>query len=426
MTQKTVFAALALALMIGCSEDGQNDEPILVIDDNNTVANNTTNNANNANSATNNATNNAANNTANNTANNAANNGAVDTVFGKGGGADTIALTLILAPNVAMEGTDLEFHPTRDELWVMHRRYEADGVCGQGSGFNARCASLGSVTTVIFNAGKGNQRAQYLEDENSWHFMRRAPAIAMGANDTFGTCGEAATGNFEDDPVMYIGPTLWPSDLAVYAQPSGLNGSHLDMLHATPWCMGIAHERDNVYWLFNGHVGSIDRYDFKADHGPGAEDHSDGTIHRYVEGSLSRTPNVPSHMQFDGDKWLYVVDTGNARVVRLDTTSGTKSGGFAPIYEQVADYGSMSGAMLEDVITTGLEAPSGLALHDGKIYVSDNATSKIHAFDMSGTWLASVDTGLPPGSLAGIEVGPENRLWLSDLANGKVYRIDPK
>merc|ERR1711974_36901 len=103
--------------------------------------------------------------------------------------------------------------------------------------------------------------------------MRRPPALAMGDNGTFATCGEAATGNFEDNPAMFIGPSLWSTDLAVYAKPSGGNGSHLDMLHATPWCMGIAHEVDNVYWAFNGHVGSLDRYDFNNDHGPGNDDH---------------------------------------------------------------------------------------------------------------------------------------------------------
>lgn len=417
MTQRTVLAALALALTIGCSDDGQNDESILVIGGNNVATNNSnsSNNANNDLPATNNVDNNT---------NNAP--AEAETVFGNGGDADTVTFTEVYKPNQPLEAPDLEFHPTRDELWVLNRREEVAGVCGQSSGYNARCASLASVTTIIFNPGKAEQRTQILEDENSWHFMRRAPALAMGANDTFGTCGEAATGNFEDDPTMYIGGTLWPSDLAVYAQPSGLNGSHLDMLHATPWCMGIAHERDNVYWLFNGHVGAIDRYDFAADHGPGAEDHSDGEIRRYVPGSVSRVPNVPSHMEFDGEKFLYIADTGNARIAKLDTTSGTKGGAFSPVYEVLADSGFVNGAEIWDVVTTGLEAPSGLALHEDLIYVSDNGTSKIHAYKTDGTLVASLQTELPPGALAGIEIGPDNRLWFTDMTNGTVYRIDPK
>ena len=34
-------------------------------------------------------------------------------------------------------------------------------------------------------------------------------------------------------------------------------GSHLDMLHNTPLCMGIAHEAANRYWVFGGLKGSV-------------------------------------------------------------------------------------------------------------------------------------------------------------------------
>jgi len=352
---------------------------------------------------------------------------AAGALIGSGDGtASSVTFTEIFRPGDAIEAPDLAFHPTRNELWVLNRRFEVEGVCGSG-GFNARCASLGGITTIIFNPGEANQRVQYLEDENSWHFMRRPPALAMGANDTFATCGEAFTGNYEDDPTMYIGPSLWSSDLSVYAQPSGGNGSHLDMLHETPWCMGIAHERDNVYWMFNGNAGSIDRVDFHGDHGPGADDHSDGEVHRYAKGSLLRVPGVPSHMIFDGVKDLYIVDTGNSRVVKLDTTSGTPGRQISPIYEQLAASGEMDNATMADVVAPGkLTAPSGIALHDGILYVSDNATSKFHAFDLEGNELRSLDTGLPPKSLAGFEVGPDGKIWFSEMLTGAVYRIDPK
>lgn len=220
------------------------------------------------------------------------------------GSPESVELTLIYQPAGEYEAPDLELHPTRaNELWVVNRHPNAFGSCTERTMFGERCAALPGFTTLIFNPGTDEQREEILEDGNAWHFMRRPPALAMGANDTFATCGEAATGNFENESAMFIGPSLWSSDLDIYAQDPGpgLNGSHLDMLHATPWCSGIAHERDNVYWLFNGHVGSIDRYDFVQDHGPGYDDHSDGIISRYVEGELSRVPDVPGHMQFNPD-----------------------------------------------------------------------------------------------------------------------------
>src|SRR5690606_2860220 len=127
----------------------------------------------------------------------------------------------------------------------------------------------------------------------------------------------------------------WSSNLGIYGiQPPGLNGSHLDMLHETPFCMGIAWERDNVYWVFNGNAGAIDRVDFHADHGPGNDDHSDGEYWRYVPGQVARVPNVPSHMHLAGT-WLYIADTGNGRVVRLDITSGVMGDPFSPVYDPI-------------------------------------------------------------------------------------------
>ena len=55
--------------------------------------------------------------------------------------------------------------------------------------------------------------------------------------------------------------------------PVGL-GSHLDMLHNTSFCSGIAHVDANRYWTFNGELGSLDLYDFHKPHPPGGEDHS--------------------------------------------------------------------------------------------------------------------------------------------------------
>jgi hypothetical protein len=335
-------------------------------------------------------------------------------------------ITEVYVPQNAAEAPDLEFHPDRDQLWVVNRRFEAEGVCSQSDPTSARCRSLAGFTTLIDAPGTADQSVQILEDGNSWHFMRRPPALAMGDNGNFATCGEAATGNFEDNPAQFIGPSLWSTDLSIYAQPSGGNGSHLDMLHATPWCMGIAHEVDNVYWTFNGEVGSLDRYDFNEDHGPGADDHSDGEIFRYVEGELSRVENVPSHMVLDKDtNWLYVADTGNARIVRLDVTSGDVGAQFQPVYEPLADWGTMLGATFESVVGEGLEAPSGIALGEGELLVSDNATGKVYAFDMQ-TWEPTrvLDTGLEPGELAGIEVGPNGALWFTNFNTGAVYKAE--
>jgi hypothetical protein len=353
----------------------------------------------------------------------------VATLIGTGDGSvESVEFVKIYEPSTPIETTDIEFHPERDELWVLNREFEVPGLCTEANFRSARCNSMWGTTTLIKSPGSPFQSAEELVDGNAWHFMRRPTSLAMNGQGGFGTCGEAATGNFEDNDVMFIGPSLWSTDLDVYAQPSGGNGSHLDMLHATPWCMGMAHERDNVFWVFNGHVGAIDRYDFHEDHGPGADDHSDGEIFRYVPGQVKRLPNVPSHMVFnDDDAHLYIVDTGNARLVKLDTTIGTLGGPFTPVYEPLASYGFMEGTMITEVVANDvLVQPSGLELHEGTLYVSDHATGMLHAFDLEGNLLRSLQTPLGEGSLAGIDVGPKGKLWFADMKTGAVYTIRPK
>jgi len=365
-------------------------------------------------------------------------------LIGSGDGSvASVTFTTIYTPEGQgrLEATDLEFNPdVPEQLWIVSRqRGSEDASCvGALPPFQqVGCGLLEGITTVLFFPGEGNQLAREYIDPNSWHFMRRPPAIAFGNNQAFATCGEARTANFLDEMgADFIGPTLWSSDLEIFAQDPGtrpdgspLNGSHLDMLHATPWCVGIAHEVDNVYWLFNGNVGSIDRYDFNEDHGPGEADHSDGEISRYVEGDLLRVPNVPSHMEFhDASRLLFVADTGNKRIVSLDTTTGTTmTGMLEPVYEPLAAQDVVMGATLNTVIDAGtLEAPSGLVISDDDVlYVTDNATGRIHAFELDGTPIRTLDTPYANGELAGIAIGPDNKLYLADLSNGSVHRIDP-
>jgi hypothetical protein len=350
--------------------------------------------------------------------------------IGSGDGTvSTVDITSLVQWTSPFEATDLEFHPDRNELWVVNRPFEVLGTCSQSNFNSARCRSLPGFVTVIFEPGTPNQKAEIHEDGNAWHFMRRPPTMAMASDGTWATCGEAATGNFEDNSTQFIGPSLWSSDLSVFGPgPAGKNGSHLDMLHATPNCMGIAFEKDRVYWTFNGNVGAIDRYDFGEDHGPGNADHADGQVFRYAEGNFSRVANVPSHMAFNAaDNHLYVADTGNGRVAKMDTRSGVSGGLFAPVYEDLAAYGELDNVVVKDVVPAGtLTQPSGLALHGDLLFVTDHATSKIHVFELDGTLVNTLDTGLPAGSLAGIEVGPDNKVYLSDMLTGEVYRVDPK
>ena len=148
---------------------------------------------------------------------------------------------------------------------------------------------------LISGASGASPSTEIVADGNSWHFLRRPMGLAFapaGQRQFLATCGEARTANYTDREAPYNGPVLWDADRsAVRATPRPrTNGTHVDMLHETPYCMGIAHERGNVFWVFNGDVGAFDRYDFNAPHEPGGRITRTVEVWRYGEGELARVP----------------------------------------------------------------------------------------------------------------------------------------
>ncbi|HYO97363.1 MAG TPA: hypothetical protein VER33_22785 [Polyangiaceae bacterium] len=339
---------------------------------------------------------------------------------------ERVALVSLFEPTRPASATALAFNPAvADELWVTLRQQAVQAPCTQS--VKTGCAALPGEVLQVSGASTGTPTAMLKRDGNAWHFMRRPSSIAFGDNGNLATCGEARTANYDDDPFDYTGPVLWSSDPAIFgARPEGnQNGRHLDMLHETPFCMGIAHERDNVYWTFNGKLGALDRYDFKEPHEIGGEDHSDGELYRHLEQVLDRVAEVPSHLAIDRSAGeLYVTDTGHARVLRVKLGTG-QADGFVQTLDRIVVNVRMTGTAYEELaVPSGtLVAPSGIALSDQWIFVTDNATSLLHAIARDGTLVQSLDTGLPAGSLSGIAVGSDGSVYLSDLLKGRAYRL---
>ncbi len=333
---------------------------------------------------------------------------------------DSVALTEVAGEAAGLKTPrDLAFNPLRpDELWVLN---------------------LGDESTVIIHdASTEGRTAERRKDGYALHFMAKPSAIDFGAADTtiglpgtFATTGESRN-TYDDTKAAndFMGPALWSSDLSIFAKenPNGL-GSHLDMLHNSPLGMGIAHQEANIYWVFSGLSNSLVKYDFKRDNGVGNDDHSDGESYQYATGQVKYSQGVPSHLFFHAsDAMLYVADTGNSRVARLDTTAGTK-GKTLPSKEPMAVHVQMNGTSLVDIVSAGsglLQQPSGIEMRNEFIYVSDNATSRITAFTLAGEQVNYLDTGLPSGSLAGMNFGPDGKLYLVDMIGHRVLRIDPK
>jgi hypothetical protein len=287
--------------------------------------------------------------------------------------------------------------------------------------------------TVIFNPGKKNQTVGTLWDK-SQHFMENVMAIDFSDNGTFGTVGESDNSyGGQAKANNFMGPVLWPGEYQPYTTVGSTHSLHWDMLHSSPFSMGIAAITGNQYYVFNGKHGTIDWYDFAKPHVPGGTFHGDGQARRYKGVKVKRVAGTPSHLDFSQQSgWLYVADTGNSRVFRMNDQACSKAnklpsfGGDGVLY-------AYSEPQVEILDTTpgGLQQPSGIVEHAGTLYVGDTATGKLHAYDVKGAGAAgkfgkhlkSFATGLAPGKLGGLAVG-EGRLYVLDRG-GKVLRLDP-
>jgi len=306
---------------------------------------------------------------------------------------------------------DLDFNPTRDnELWVINKGTEATG----GS------------TAMFTQPGTPGQLNDYRKDGNAWHFMSLPSALSFSNTGNWATSANVQDANHQGG--IFTGPTLWSGNLNIYAKYAGpgTNGSHLDMLHGSPYCMGIESEKDNIYWVFDGYNKHIVKYNFGSDHGPGNDDHNDGKIHRYKEVQILRNPLVPSHMVLDKDKkWLYIVDGGNKKVLRMDINTGSKLKNLANTNEVLAEHWEMSSVVWEEFlpVSFGLKQPCGIDIKDNRLFISDYETGEIVCVDITTKKeIARVNTGKK--GIMGIKIGPEGKLWFVNSISSELLRLD--
>ena len=302
---------------------------------------------------------------------------------------------------------DLEFNPeSPDQLWVVNRT---------------------EAMVIFYDTGSASQSTSWHSGPGAHHFFAQPSGLAFGVNEAMATIHE--TDELTQGPLPagsphdFMGPTLHWTDTSYF---DAGHKSHLDMLHNTPLGMGIAWHGGNTYWVFDGYHSSISLYVFNEDHGAGGADHSDGKVRRYVEGKVKRQPDVPSHMELDRiTKLLYIADTGNNRIAALDTTTGSQGANLYPNYDG-GQQNYMNGASIWTVIDGAdhdMQHPSGLALVDDLIFVTDNATGRVLAFTLDGELVDWLDTERPAGALMGMTFDDDGRLYLVDALSDEVFRI---
>ena len=310
--------------------------------------------------------------------------------------------------------TDLDFFPImgKDELWVISQRNADSG---------------GSTLTISDASAETPSDFLHRVDGNAWHFMSLPTGIAF-SSDNFNFANSPGVKDANHSGGTFTGPSLWSSDPDIYAQQPAcdLNGSHLDMLHGSPFSMGIAHEVDNVFWIYDDWHKDIVRYDFVEDHGPGNADHSDAIVHRYKDIGINADGDIPNHMILDkATGWLYFVDNGNDRVMRLDINSGSVSNGLALINEQLAEHSEVTGFTVDTIIDEGLDRPCGIEIIENRLLVGDYANGHIIVFDMDNDFeeigrIQTEETGL-----TGIKIGPDGSIWYTNRIRNTLVKAQP-
>jgi|TARA_B110000285_G_scaffold230689_1_gene297770 hypothetical protein len=325
------------------------------------------------------------------------------------------------ATNQISTPVDLDFH-----LDVINRPFEL-WVNNKGT------SNSGGNTVIISDADTDTPSHKYVRDGNAWHFMALSSGIAFGDNGNFATSQDIIDANRNGG--KFTGPTLWPSDLSIYGivgnpPTSQYNGSHLDMIHQSPYGKGIAWESDNVFWIMDGYDLTVKRYNFHGDHGPGQTYHGDGEVRVYKDVSFKKslTATVPSHCVIDDNKqWLYGCSTGDNKIFRLDITTGLYNKNLTKINnEPLAEYSEFLNATVEEVITTGLDKPVGIDIVGNQLIVTNNGSGELIIYDIDDDFaeMGRITPDYANADLMGVKIGPDGQIYFVDYSNKKVVRIE--
>ena len=171
-----------------------------------------------------------------------------------------------------------------------------------------------------------------------------------------------------------------------------------------------------------------------------------GTVRYVVTGTASATRfsgdggpadhallNFPTAVAVDRAGHLYIADTLNHRVRRVDAVTG--------VITTVAGLGQPrcfgDGGL---AVEAGLNEPAALAVSDGGVlYIADQSNNRVRAVDLStgvictvagtgtaaynGDGVAATETGLAgPGGLA---LASDGTLFIADSFNGRIRAVDP-
>ena len=130
---------------------------------------------------------------------------------------------------------------------------------------------------------------------------------------------------------------------------------------------------------------------------------------------------APRNLAIAPDGSIYVADTGNSRIIRLNSAG-----------EELSSLGSRTpDGQIPPAPSTFLE-PWGVAVDaQGNLYVADTWNHRVQKFDSAGTFLLEWNTAndaegnpIPMWGPRGIAVGGDGRVYVTDTGNKRVLVFD--
>lgn len=142
--------------------------------------------------------------------------------------------------------------------------------------------------------------------------------------------------------------------------------------------------------------------------------------------------NFPTAVAIDAEGHLYIADTMNHRIRRVEAGTGrmtTIAGVGQPRFG--GDGGPSTAA--------GLNEPAALAVRGARLYIADQSNNRVRAIDLTsglistvaGTGSAAYNGDGRPASEAslagpsGLAIGTDGTVYIADTFNGRVRAVDP-
>ena len=152
-------------------------------------------------------------------------------------------------------------------------------------------------------------------------------------------------------------------------------------------------------------------------------------MYRYDEIIVNRVSGLSSHMVLDKDnEHLYVCDTGNQKIVRVNTDAGEISYNLNPYGENLQGYYSMAGAQYQTIIDSGLTLPTGIDIYENYLIVSDYSNGDIIFYDLDNLGINQELKRLHTNrenDVMSIKVGPDGTIWYVGTNTNKLIQIIP-